>query len=116
MRTFVRSQRFLPLGFFLTCDASGTGSLPNPIPAKLWRVTPSMLQAARPVDAVTATLSGSLLYLSRSFFIISLMRTDFPVPAEPVKNMLFPCSTTALSTCFCSSLRNKGAILARGRC
>ncbi|PYH75685.1 hypothetical protein BO82DRAFT_250764, partial [Aspergillus uvarum CBS 121591] len=82
--------------------SSGTGSLPNPIPAKLCSVTPSMLQAARPVDAVTATRSGSRLYLSRSFLMISRISTDFPVPADPVKKILFPCCTTASRTCRCS--------------
>ncbi|PYI00679.1 hypothetical protein BO78DRAFT_274379, partial [Aspergillus sclerotiicarbonarius CBS 121057] len=82
--------------------SSGTGSLPKPIPAKLCRVTPSMLQAARPVDAVTAILSGSFLYLSRNFLIISLISTDLPVPAEPVKKILFPCCTTASRTWRCS--------------
>lgn len=91
--------------------SSGTGSLPRPIPAKLWRVTPPILQAARPVDAVTAVRSGSLRYLLRSFVIISLMSTDFPVPAEPVKNMLFPRSTTASRTALCSSLKKTAAIL-----
>jgi hypothetical protein len=37
--------------------------------------------------------------------MISLISTDFPVPAEPVKKILLPRSTTASSTEFCSSLR-----------
>lgn len=39
------------------------------------------------------------------------MRTDFPVPAEPVKNTLLPSSITALTTDLCSSLRNVSATL-----
>ncbi|KAL4782228.1 hypothetical protein BJX76DRAFT_333191 [Aspergillus varians] len=86
------------------------------MPAKLCRVTPSILHAASPVEAVTAIRSGSFLYLSRSFLMISLMRTDLPVPAEPVKKILFPLSTTALNTWRCSSLRNIGATCVRGAC
>ncbi|KAG9236596.1 hypothetical protein BJ875DRAFT_338097, partial [Amylocarpus encephaloides] len=55
-KIFVFSHRFLALGFrliFLT--KAGTSSLPNPMPPKLWRVTPPILQAAKPVEAVTAT-------------------------------------------------------------
>ncbi|OCL07584.1 hypothetical protein AOQ84DRAFT_276932, partial [Glonium stellatum] len=61
--------------------SSSAGSLPNPIPAKLCKVTPPILQAARPVEAVTATRSGSLIYFLRSADIISRKSTDFPVPA-----------------------------------
>ncbi|PLN78430.1 hypothetical protein BDW42DRAFT_143187 [Aspergillus taichungensis] len=75
-----------------------------------------MLQAARPVDAVTATLSCSLpcLYLFCSCLMISRIRTDLPVPAEPVKKMLFPWWTTASRTCRCSSLRKTEASLGSG--
>ncbi|KAG0644090.1 hypothetical protein HOY80DRAFT_860686, partial [Tuber brumale] len=54
--TLVRSHRFLAFTFFRILLISSTaGSFPSPIPAKLWRVTPPMLQAARPVEAVMAT-------------------------------------------------------------
>ncbi|KAF1359774.1 hypothetical protein EJ07DRAFT_22793, partial [Lizonia empirigonia] len=56
IRTLVRNHRCLALAFrliFLT--RSSAGSLPRPIPAKLCIVTPPMLHAAKPVDAVTAT-------------------------------------------------------------
>ncbi|KAL3441835.1 hypothetical protein BJX65DRAFT_299492 [Aspergillus insuetus] len=89
--------------------SSCTGSLPRPMPAKLCKVTPSMLHAASPVDAVTAIRSGSFRNLFRSCLMISLIRTDLPVPAEPVKKILFFCSTTAFTTCRCSSLRKMGA-------
>ena len=37
-----------------------------------------------PVDAVTATASGMLTYFFRRALMISLSKTDFPVPALPV--------------------------------
>ncbi|KAK1992648.1 hypothetical protein LX36DRAFT_587998, partial [Colletotrichum falcatum] len=57
---------------------------------------PPMLQAARPVDAVTASLSGSLAHFFFSSAIMERIRTDFPVPAGPVKKTLWPLSTTRL--------------------
>ncbi|KAF2197020.1 hypothetical protein GQ43DRAFT_357397, partial [Delitschia confertaspora ATCC 74209] len=60
--------------------SSSAGSFPSPIPAKLCSVTPPMLQAARPVDAVTATRSGSRMNFFRNSEMISRRRTDFPVP------------------------------------
>jgi len=63
-------------------------------------VTPPILQAAIPkwdwrcilkqdgsnvpVDAVTATASGMVTYFLRKVLMISLSKTDFPVPALPV--------------------------------
>ncbi|KAK3826669.1 MAG: hypothetical protein J3R72DRAFT_353205, partial [Linnemannia gamsii] len=74
-----------------------TGSVPSPIPANECSVHPRMLQAAIPVDAVTATCpaawesqSSSLflhrLCLDRNRKMSSRNKTDFPVPADPVKN------------------------------
>lgn len=41
-----------------------------------------MLQAAIPVEAVTATTSGLEEYLRRRLAMISRSKTDFPVPVE----------------------------------
>ncbi|KAK3938360.1 hypothetical protein QBC46DRAFT_265523 [Diplogelasinospora grovesii] len=104
-RVFVFNHRFLAFGFlriFLT--SVGASSLPRPIPEKLCKVIPPMLQAARPVDAVTATLSGSLACFFFSSAMIARIKTDFPVPAGPVKNTLWPLSTTRLLTWRCSLL------------
>ncbi|KAK3805084.1 MAG: hypothetical protein JOS17DRAFT_693002, partial [Linnemannia elongata] len=65
-------------------------SAPNPTPTNECSVQPPMLQAAMPVDAVTATAS------SRS-------NTDLPVPADPVKNTFRPYRMTCSRTCRCSS-------------
>ncbi|KAK3805255.1 MAG: hypothetical protein JOS17DRAFT_675193, partial [Linnemannia elongata] len=59
------------------------GSTPSPIPAKEWRVHPRILQAAIPVDAVTATCPAARTSQSS---MSSRNSTDFPVPADPVKN------------------------------
>ncbi|KAK4115240.1 hypothetical protein N656DRAFT_683620, partial [Canariomyces notabilis] len=77
-------------------------SFPRPMPAKLCKVMPPMLQAARPVEAVTATRSGSLAYFFLRSWIIARINTDLPVPAGPVKKTLCPFSTTRLLTCRCS--------------
>ncbi|KAK3295756.1 uncharacterized protein B0H64DRAFT_298200, partial [Chaetomium fimeti] len=77
-------------------------SLPRPIPAKLCKVMPPMLQAARPVEAVTAIRSGSRTNFFLSSWIMARMSTDFPVPAGPVKKTLWPLSTTRLFTWRCS--------------
>lgn len=71
------------------------GSFPSLIPAHEWRVTPPILRAAIPVEAVTATASGEV---SRRSFIISRKRTDFPVPVDH-----------QLSCCLRRSLRTGGA-------
>lgn len=54
--------------------------MPRPIPEKEWIVIPPTLQAAMPVEAVTATASAEPLCLRFSEVIISRKRTDFPVP------------------------------------
>lgn len=59
-----------------------------------------MCRLAIPVDAVTAVLRSPL----RHQRMISLRRNDFPVPAEPVKNMLCPALTLSRIAC-CSSDR-----------
>ncbi|KAF8488179.1 hypothetical protein JB92DRAFT_3017900 [Gautieria morchelliformis] len=73
------------------------------MPAHECSVTPPMLTAAIPVcrskDAVMATLSETP---PPKCVIISLNRTDFPVPAKPVKNMFFPCLIRS-RICCCSS-------------
>src|ERR1700744_1312860 len=63
------------------------------------------MQDARPVDAVTAYRSGSERYLCFNWAMIAFIRTDLPVPAEPVKKTLLPSSITAFITAFCSSLK-----------
>ncbi|KAH6680195.1 hypothetical protein B0J14DRAFT_434882, partial [Halenospora varia] len=56
IKILVLIHRVLALGFLLIFLTSvGTSSFPKPIPPKLCRVTPPILQAARPVEAVTAT-------------------------------------------------------------
>lgn len=55
-------------------------SVASPTPPNECKVTPPMLQAAIPVEAVTATASGFLAYLFRKLWIISRSRTDLPVP------------------------------------
>ncbi|KAK3845029.1 MAG: hypothetical protein J3R72DRAFT_364997, partial [Linnemannia gamsii] len=58
-------------------------SVPNPTPANECNVHPPILQAAIPVDAVTATASLALML---SQWLPDLANTDLPVPADPVKN------------------------------
>lgn len=49
MSTSVRSQRELAFLFFLMrVTRASTGSLPRPMPAKEWMVTPPILHAAIP--------------------------------------------------------------------
>ncbi|KAI8596373.1 hypothetical protein EDD21DRAFT_293170, partial [Dissophora ornata] len=64
----------------LACNA-GSASCPNPTPANECNVHPPILQAAIPVEAVTAT--ASLDDSQKS--LLPLLSTDFPVPADPVK-------------------------------
>lgn len=93
------------LRFIMTFLTSSSGfSLPRPIPAKLWIVVPPMLQAAIPVEAVTATASGRLTCLLRRSLMICLRRTDLPVPALPVKKTDCP-DMTSDSTARCSGDR-----------
>ncbi|KAH9836528.1 uncharacterized protein C8Q71DRAFT_758357 [Rhodofomes roseus] len=87
--------------FSASCLAS---SFPRPIPAHECKVHPSMFIEAIPVAAVMARRKsggsvsssqssasrGSLRNSSRKYSMIARRRTDFPVPAEPVKKMLFP--------------------------
>ena len=63
----------------MSCSAAST---PIPIPAKEWIVVPPTLQAAIPVEAVTATASDRPLCLRLRAEMISRRRTDFPVPAR----------------------------------
>ncbi|KAK4140510.1 uncharacterized protein C8A04DRAFT_14868, partial [Dichotomopilus funicola] len=111
MSTFVLSHLFLAFGFrriFLT--RTSASSFPSPIPAKLCRVIPPMLQAARPVEAVTAIRSGFLAYRFLRSRMMDRINTDFPVPAGPVKNTLRPFSTTSSWTRLCSVLSAIGAL------
>ena len=84
--------------FILIFFASSSAlSIPKPIPAKEWIVTPPILQAAipvymrnghvvvqnidnLPVDAVTATASDDLTCFFLRPAMISRKRTDLPVP------------------------------------
>jgi hypothetical protein len=77
---------------------------PDP-PPKLCIVIPPILQAAIPVLAVTATASPFPAHFFFNALMISLKRTDFPVPADPVKKTDRPWSTTMLSTLRCSEER-----------
>ncbi|KAF8213488.1 hypothetical protein K438DRAFT_1804066 [Mycena galopus ATCC 62051] len=92
--------RNLPLSFL-------ADSFPMPIPAQECNVHPPMFIAAMPVDAVIPSVSPR----SCNSLIISRSSTDFPVPADPEKNMLsrrFIRSRTA----FCSSERITLEVLA----
>ncbi|KAF8267803.1 hypothetical protein EI94DRAFT_1729461 [Lactarius quietus] len=83
MRTLVRFHLELAFLFFLIFETSASAlSIPRPIPANEWIVTPPMLQAAMPVEAVTATASGVLTYSLRRVLMISRRRTDLPVPTD----------------------------------
>lgn len=88
-------------------------SVASPTPPNECKVTPPMLQAAIPVEAVTATASGFLAYLFRKPWIISRSRTDLPVPALPVKNTFFCCCITRVKTFCCSSLRVTRCLMLR---
>ena len=65
---------------FIFSTRTSTGSFPNPKPAKECNVIPPTLQAARPVDAVTAMTSGWFALMLFKVAMISLNKTDFPVP------------------------------------
>lgn len=74
----------LPLAvrcFLTLVMRTSAASVPRPIPEKEWIVVPPMLQAAMPVEAVTATASPAAPYLRLRDEMISRRRTDFPVPA-----------------------------------
>ena len=61
-----------------------TATSARPTPAKALRVVPPSAQAARPVEAVANVApAGSAASTCRS-------SSDFPVPAQPVKNTLRP--------------------------
>ena len=53
-----------------------------PHPANECSVTPSMCDAAMPVEAVTATDPGRL-YFCRSTWMATFNRNDLPVPVAP---------------------------------
>lgn len=65
---------------------------------------PPMFWAAMPVLAHTARRSGFAANLVLSASMMALSSSDFPVPAEPVKKMVFSSSTTMRRTACCSSL------------
>lgn len=81
IRTLVRVHREIAFLFRLIFFArSSAGSRARPTPPKECNVVPLMLQAAIPVEAVTATASGDFECLDRSVRMISRSRTDLPVP------------------------------------
>ena len=81
MRTFVRVHRDAAFLFFLMRPTRMLmSSVARPHPPKECKVTPPMLHAAMPVEAVTATASGADMYFLRSDLMISRRRTDLPVP------------------------------------
>lgn len=83
INTFVLSHRDRAFLFFLILPTStGAASIASPAPPKECRVTPPMLQAAIPVEAVTATASAAVAYFFRNDLMISRSKTDFPVPVE----------------------------------
>lgn len=85
MRTFVLSHLAAAFLFFLILgNSTPTSSTASPAPPNECNVIPPMLQAAIPVEAVTATASGALEYFLRSDLIISRRRTDFPVPTSGI--------------------------------
>lgn len=101
----MRSQRGTAFLFFLIrLQSSSAESSASPAPPNACSVTPPMLHAAIPVEAVTATASFVFAYFFFRAMIISRSRTDFPVPAEPVKKTLSPSWTTSCRTLFCSLL------------
>mmetsp|Transcript_129341 Transcript_129341/g.374560 ORF Transcript_129341/g.374560 Transcript_129341/m.374560 type:complete len:511 (-) Transcript_129341:225-1757(-) len=79
-------------------------ALPSPLPiaAHLCSVTPPNWLAASAVDAVMAVPMGSNIWIN------CRRRKDLPVPAPPVKKMLWPCNA-ASQTCRCSSVSSKVA-------
>lgn len=103
MSTFVLIHLEFAFLFLRTFDASSSAlSIPSPIPAKEWIVTPPMLHAAipeirvfnnsrtkmygyRPVDAVIATASGVVTCFFRRVLMISRRRTDLPVPRKIIR-------------------------------
>jgi hypothetical protein len=91
------------LFFLILLTNSSALSMPRPIPAKEWIVTPPILQAAMPgkvelnrgaseeatnvpVEAVMATASSDETYFLLNDLIISLNKTDFPVPDKTIKD------------------------------
>ncbi|KAH7327703.1 hypothetical protein B0J17DRAFT_580921 [Rhizoctonia solani] len=83
MRTLHRNHLERAFLFFLTFTAKFSG-VPSPIPTPLNEciVTPPMLHAAMPVEAVIATASCALPCFFRSALIISRSNTDLPVPMK----------------------------------
>ena len=83
INTFVLTHRATAFFCFLIFPTSCLGSsIPSPTPPNECRVVPPMLHAAMPVEAVTATASGAVTNFFRSAAIISLSKTDLPVPVE----------------------------------
>jgi hypothetical protein len=67
--------------FFFNFPINTPGSSSaNPTPPNECNVIPPILQAAIPVDAVTATASGLFACFFLSPAMISLSKTDLPVP------------------------------------
>lgn len=88
MRHLVRCHRVTDFLFLLILFTIwSTGSMHSPAPLKLCRVTPPILQAAIPVDAVTATASADWPRFPRRLRMISRKRTDFPVPYREMCNV-----------------------------
>lgn len=125
MSTFVRSHLVIDFLFFLNLASRISGfSNASPTPPNECKVVPPMLQAAIPVDAVTAMASGLFTCFFFRPAMISRSRTDLPVPvgplslftpsgsgredhdtpALPVKKMLLPSPTTYCKTFCCSIL------------
>lgn len=88
MRVFVSFQRRKTFLHFscprILPTSLSTDSCPRPVPAQECRVTPPILTAAIPVDAVMPTLhepeSSQFGGLERTVRIISRSKIDFPVP------------------------------------
>lgn len=111
IRTCVRIHRVTAARFRRMYVRRRSGvSLARPTPPKLCSVIPPMLQAAMPVEAVTATASTLLWYFWRRSWMICRSRCDLPAPAEPVKKTLRPCVTTASRMRCCSGERKTLAV------
>ena len=81
MSTLVLNHLAAAFLFFLTLPTNASGfSIASPTPPNECKVTPPILHAAIPVDAVTATASVAVAYFFRKVLMISRSSTDLPVP------------------------------------
>ncbi len=74
------------LFFLIMLHNTGVSCIPKPIPPNECNVTPPILHAAIPVDAVTWMASSNRAYFFLRDEMISRRSTDLPVPARPRVN------------------------------